>query len=100
MTEIYKKNHTAPPIMPSLFEIRRNSHSTRHFQVLSNKSRRTVNCGLETICYKTLFLLANLPPKYKFANYLNIFKRKINNWKGENYLCWLCKTYVRELGYI
>ena len=100
MTEIYKKIHTAPPIMPSLFEILRNSHSTRHFQVLSNKSRRTVNYGLETICYKTPFLLANLPPEYKFANYLNIFKRKIKNWKGENYLCWLCKTYVRELGYI
>ena len=86
--------------MPSLFEIRRNSHSTRHFQVLSNKSRSAVNYGLETICYITPFLLANLPPECKFANYLNIFKRKIKNWKGENYLCWLCKTYVRELGYI
>ena len=100
MTEIYKKNHSASPIMPSLFEIRRNSHSTRHFQFLSNKSRRAVNYGLETICYKTPFLLANLPPEYKFANYLNIFKRKIKNWKRENYLCWLCKKYVRELGYI
>ena len=100
MTETYKTNHTASSLMPSLFEIRRNSHSKRHFQVLSNKSRRAVNYGLETICYETPFLLANLPPEYKFANYLNIFKRKIKNWKGENYLRWLCKTYVRELGYI
>ena len=54
MTEIYKNiNQTAPPIMPSLFEIRRNSHSTRHF------------------------LWANLPPEYKFANSLNFSKRKI-----------------------
>ena len=80
MTEIYiTKNRTAPPIMPSLFEIRRNSHSRRHFQILSNKSRTTVNYGLETICYRTPFLLANLPPEYKFANSLNIFKRKIKN---------------------
>ena len=86
--------------MPSLFEIRRNSHRTRHFQVLSNKSRRTANYDLETISYKTPFLLANLPAEYKFANYLNMFKRKITSWKGENYLCWLCKTYLRELGYI
>ena len=86
--------------MPSLFEISRNSHSTRHFRVLSNKSRRTVDYGLETACYRTTFLLANLQPEYKFANSLNIFKRKRKNWKGENYLCWLCKTYVRELGYI
>ena len=101
MTKMYKKiNHTPPPIMSSLFEIRRNSHNTRHLQVLCNKSRRTVNYYLETICYRTSFLLANLPPEYKFASYLNIFKRKIKNWKRENYLYWLCKTYVRELGYI
>ena len=87
MTEIYLKNHTAPPIMPSLFEICRNSYSTRYFQVLSNKSRRAVNYGLETICYRTPFLLANLPPEYKYENSLSIFKRKIKNWKGENYLC-------------
>ena len=86
--------------MPPLFEICRNFHSTKHFQVLSNKSRRTVNYGLGTICYKTPFLLANLLPEYKFANYLNIFKRKIKKWKGENYMCWLCKTYVKELGYV
>ena len=71
MTEIYEKiNHTAPPIMSSLFEIRRNSVNMRHFQILSNKSRRTVNYGLETICYRTPFLLANLPREYKFANSL------------------------------
>ena len=71
MTVIYKNlNHTAPPTMPSLFEIRRNSHNMRHFQVLSNKGRRTVNYGLETICYRTPFLLANLPREYKFANSL------------------------------
>ena len=80
MTEIYKKiNHTAPPIMPSLFEIRRISHNTIHFQFHSNKSRKTVNYGLETICYGTPFLLTNLPPEHKFADSLNIFKRKIKN---------------------
>ena len=101
MTEIYKIiNHIAPPIMSSLFEIRENTHNTRYFQVLSNESRRTVNYGLETICYRAPFLWANLPPEYKLANSLNIFKRKIKNWKGENCPCRLCKTYVRELDYI
>ena len=79
MTEIYKIiNHIAPPIMSSLFEIRENTHNTRHFQVLSNERRRTVNYGLETICYGTPFLWANLPPEYKLVNSLNIFKRKKN----------------------
>ena len=61
---------------------------------------RTVNYDLETICYRAPFLWANLPPEYKLANSLNIFERKIKNWKGENCPCRLCKTYVRELGYI
>ena len=88
MTEIYKiMNHIAPRIMSSLFEIRENTHNTRHFQVLSNESRAPV-------------LWANLPLEYKLANSLTIFKRKIKNWKGENFPCRLCKTYIRELGYI
>ena len=83
MTEIYKIiNHIAPPIMSSLFEIRENTHNTRYFQVLSNESRRTVNYGLETICYRTPFHWANLPPEYKLANYLNYFQKKKKKLKS------------------
>ena len=89
-----------PPINSSLFEIRVNTHNTRYFQVLSNESRGTVNYGLETISYRAPFLWANLQPEYKLENSSNIFKRKIKNWKGENCPCRLCKTYVREPGYI
>ena len=86
--------------MSYLFEIRENTHNTRHFQLLSYKSRRRVNYGLESTCYRAPFLWANHPPEYKLAKSLNIFKRKIKNWKGENCPCRLCKMYVRELGYI
>ena len=71
-----------------------------HFQVISNERRRTVNHGLETKCYGAAFLWTNLPPEYKHANFLNTFKRKIENWISENCPCRLCKTYIRELGYI
>ena len=64
------RNHIAPPIMSSLFEIRKNTHNTRYFQVLSNENRRTVNYGLETICYIVSSLWANLPPQYKLASSL------------------------------
>ena len=100
-TEINKiMNQITPPIMPSLFETRENTQNTRHFQVFSNESRITVNYGLETICYRAPFLWANLPPKYKLSNSLNIIKRKRKNWKGEYFPCRLRKTYARELGYI
>ena len=79
MTEKCKKiNHTAPPIMSSLFETRINSHNARHFQVLSKKSRRTVNYDLETVCYRTPLLLPNLPRKYKFPNSLKKHFQKKN----------------------
>ena len=82
MTEIYKMiNHIAPPIMSSLFEIRENTHNTRYFQVLSNESRKTLNYGIETICYRAPFLWANLPPGYKVENSLNIFEKKIERRK-------------------
>ena len=94
MTEIYKIiNDIAPPIMSSLFEIHENTHNTRYFQVLSNESRRTINYGLESICYRAPFLWANLPPEYKLADSLNIFKRKIKNWK-EN---WATFGFPRSL---
>ena len=99
MTEIYEiKNHIAPPIMSSLFEIRENTHNKRHFKVFSNESRRTVNYNLETICYRAPSLWANLRPEYKLAMSLNIFKRKekiarvgypehtLENWATFNFL--------------
>ena len=55
MTENYKiKNHIAPPIMSFLFEIRENTHNTRHFQVLSNESRGTVNTGLHLVSSESI----------------------------------------------
>ena len=86
--------------MQSLFEIRENTHNTRYFQVLSNESMRTLNYGLETICYRVPFVFENLSTEHKLANYLNIFKRKVKNWKGGICPCRLCKAYVRELSYM
>ena len=101
MTEIYKIiNHIAPPIMSSLFEIRENTHNKRHFKVFSNESRRTVNYNLETICYRAPFLWQVYHQNINLQMSLNIFKRKRKSWKRENCPCRLCRTYVRELGYI
>ena len=41
--------------MSSLFEIRQNTRNMRYFQVHSNASRRIVNYGLETVCYRAPF---------------------------------------------
>ena len=88
MTEIYEIiNHCSASL-----EIRENTHNTRYSQVLSSGSSRTVNYGLETIYYRAPVLWANLPPEYKLPNSVNIFKRKIKIWKGENCPCKLYKN--------
>ena len=72
MTEIEKIiNHIATP-MSSLFEIRKNIHNTRHFEILSNENSKLWS---RNYMQKTLFL-ENLRPEYKLANSSNIFKRK------------------------
>ena len=76
MNQVYKIiNHIAPP-MSSLFEMRKNTHNTRYFQVLSRESRRTVNYGLKTIFYTAPSLWANLPPEYK--TYRKLERRKLS----------------------
>ena len=92
MTEIYKiTNHIAPQIMSSLFEIRENTHNTKHFQVLSNESRRTVNCGLETICCRAPFLWGNLLNIFKKIGkekmvHVGYAKRTLENWATFSFL--------------
>ena len=100
MTEIYKIiNHIAPP-KSSLFEIRENTHNTKFSQVLSNESRRIVNYGLETICYRTPFLWANLLPEYKLANYLNYFEKKKKNLEWRKLSMQVMQNVRAKLGCI
>ena len=81
-----------------LMSIGKNTHEDGFNYDNPNESR-TVNYGLETVI-EHFFLWANLPPEYKLANSLNIFRRKIKNCIGDNCPCRLRKTYVRELSYI
>ena len=83
--------------MSCLFDIPENIHNTRHFQVFCNETRKTVDYGLGTICYRALFLWKNLLPEYKLADSLNTLKRKAKNWKGEKCPCRLFRMYYREL---
>ena len=65
MTEIYKiLNDIAPPLMKSLFQLRRN------FQEHSTEKRNTASYGLETLTYMAPALWAKLPPKYVGCNFI------------------------------
>ena len=45
---------------------------------------------------QSTFLWANIPPEYKLANSINIFKRKLKNWKGENCPCGYAKRTLQN----
>ena len=77
MTEIYKIiNHIALPITSYLFEIRKNTHNTRYFQVRSNESRRTISYGLETICLDSTFPLGKSTTRIQTCKFLKYFQKK------------------------
>ena len=93
MTEVFKiMNGLSPPIMDNFFIFRENADNIRNFQILSNENKNPVRYGQGTITFRTPSLWANLPEEYKLINSLNIFKRKIKNWKCETCPCWLCQT--------
>ena len=77
-------NGLSPPIMDKFFISCKNANNIRNFQIISNKNKKTKRYSQETIKFRTPSLWANLPEEYKLANSLNIFKRKMKNWK--------CKT--------
>ena len=101
MIEVFKIiNGYAPPIMDNFFTFRENTHNLRNFQIISNKNKKTVRYGSETISYKTPLLWANLPEEYKLANSLSEFKSKIKTWKCDTCVCRLCRPFLQNLSFI
>jgi len=61
---------------------------------------RTVNKGLETIRYRGPKTWEIVPEEIKHSKSLSAFKAKIKYWKPLDCTCRLCKTYIKDLGYL
>ena len=61
---------------------------------------RTVNKGIETIRYRGPKTWELVPTKIKISKSLSEFKIKIKDWKTVGCVCRLCKSYIKDLGYI
>ena len=86
MIKIYKLINNIPlPIM---------IHNTQNFQIFSNRTKKTVRCGLETVA------LANLPQDYRPQTSLFLFKAKIRNRNAEICECRIFKHCKGNLGFI
>ena len=61
---------------------------------------RTVNKGIETIRYRGPMTWQLVPNAIKDSKSLSTFKAKIKDWKPSGCTCRLCKTYIKNLGYL
>ena len=61
---------------------------------------QTVNKGLETIRYRGPKTWELVPEEIKNSKSLPAFKNKIKEWKPLGCTCRLCKTYIKNLGYL
>ena len=101
VTEIYKvKNGIALEIMKDIFELQNPSYNLRS---TCNQFRRenikTVHYGLQSVRYLGPKIWELVPNNIKYSNSLSKFKKLIKSWKPEACPCWLCKTYIAQVGF-
>ena len=60
----------------------------------------SVNYGIETLRYRGPITWNLLPNELRNIPSLDAFKAKITKWKPLGCKCRLCKTYVRDLGFL
>ena len=67
------------------------------FQILTIN---TTLKGIESVRYFGPVIWDNIPIEIKSIKKINTFKTEIRKWKPTNCSCRLCKTYVKDLGFI
>ena len=100
-TEVFKvANNTCLLIMKAFFDFRENRYSIRKFQEARQQKVRTVRYGLETALYRAPQLWSLVPTDLKSAPNVIQFKSKIKHWECTECPCKLCRTYLRNIGYV
>jgi len=97
--ELYKVYHgLAPKIMKLVFPIKENVKYARENKFIT-RNVKTVSYGTETLAHIGPKIWSIVPNDFKNFS-LSIFTRKIKRWKPEKCPCRLCKTYIRDLGFV
>ena len=100
-TEIYKvKNDLGPKIMAGVFHFVEKPYNLRNNSITQRQANRTVYFGTKGISSLAPKLWELILSEIKSAKSLNIFKEKIKSWTTDKCSCRLCKTYLRNIGFI
>ena len=98
--EIFKVlNGLSPKFKEEVFSVKRNIKYCSKF-IFNSRNIRTVRYGTETISYIGPKLWQMIPSDIRDSKTLQEFKRKIKKWKPDKCPCRLCKTYIKEFGFL
>ena len=93
-------NNICPPIMKTFFDFTENRYNIKKFQEIRQQKVRIIRYGLETALYRTPQLWSFVPADLKSLPNVNLFKSKIKHWECTECPYKLCKTYLKNIGYV
>ena len=101
MVEICKtKKKLNPSLMEDIFLEKPNTHNLRYNDGLIVPRANATSHGIEAIRYIGSRPWQSLPSEVKECRNLQVFKKRIGNWKTDRCNCRLCKTFNISLGHI
>ena len=101
VTEIFKvKNGLSPEFLNDVFEFIEKLYSLRTTSHFRLRRILTTKYGIETPSYLGPKLWKLVPNEYKTIESRADFRVKIKTLVPENGPCKLCKTYIRQIGFI
>ena len=98
--ELYKvKNGFSPKIMSLVLPLNENFNYPRQNE-FATRNIRKVGSGTETVSHLGPQIWTMVPDRIKMLKSLHSFKIEIRKWKPISCPCRLCKTYIKDLGFI
>ena len=99
--EMFKtKNNLSPPFMKKVFRVSDISMNLRSNPCFKTCNVRSVHYGTETVHFRGPQIWSLIPDNIKNLNTLSEFKSEIRKWKPVGCKCRLCKTYVKNIGFL
>ena len=86
--------------MKDIFSEALNPYNTRNKTTLKISNVKSVYNGTETISFRGPQIWSAVPESIKQSQSLAEFKMEIKKWKPVGCMCRLCKTYVKQIGFI
>ena len=91
----------SPDIMKDVFPLNENSfYKTSKKRTLGSRHIITAHFGSETLSHLALKIWDLVPEWVKNLESAASFKNAIEKWKPANCACYLCRTYIFQVGFV